>query len=263
MTTGLPSSNNFWLLSLIGGILLMFFGVNKIDNNVSIHTERLNEVKKQFEESETALKISDSVLKNQELVISILNSKATSLKESDSLIGVLKKYTSFFENASNELDERNSNDSVSKLAFEIEILKRSRDNYLGYCSIFIGLILFVTGYFHLYKSQVYRDRILFLEYLNLDVKVENCQSCGMSLLDDEKFNKRSNFCSFCFQNDEFILKDISLNEFKVLIEEQLKKKGFSSMERKSFLKKVNRLDRWKTKFNWGNFEENIEKNTEV
>ncbi|WP_062062747.1 zinc ribbon domain-containing protein [Aquimarina longa] len=107
----------------------------------------------------------------------------------------------------------------------------------------IGLIQFI-------KKQVFKDKILYSEYINLKVKHPKCQSCGMYLIDDDKFDKESNYCSNCYNTEGFIDKDISLSKFLEKIEEQLLLKGFKESEIKSRLKKVPNLMRWRKKFDW-------------
>ncbi len=72
----------------------------------------------------------------------------------------------------------------------------------------------------------------------------------MYLIDDDKFDKESNYCSNCYNTEGFIDKDISLSKFLEKIEEQLLLKGFKESEIKSRLKKVPNLMRWRKKFDW-------------
>lgn len=260
MTTGLPSTNNFWLLSLIGGVVLVLFGVGIIDHTPSLYIDYLNEVKSDLKNAEIKLEQSESLLEMRKDTINyIFNKNNVSKNDLIFLEKIVQKDSVRLEKAKRYREDRKEAKLQRELEFEIKKSKRNLNNLLGYISIIIGLILFSTGYYKIYKFQIYRDRILYNDYLNLDVRFENCQSCGMNLVDDKNFDKKSNYCSFCFQDNEFTLKNISFDEFKILVEEQLKKKKIPSNNRKSFLRKLNQLDRWKTKFNWDNFEESTRK----
>ena len=83
---------------------------------------------------------------------------------------------------------------------------------------------------------------------------KNCQSCGMPLKRDEKgggsnadgtINKM--YCSYCYQNGEFIYKGTNVSEFQEYCKQKMMEGGHSSFFSWLFTRGMKRLDRWKTK----------------
>lgn len=250
MTTGLPSTNNFWLLSMVGGILLVFFGISKIDHTHSYLTEQLEYSKNQLSESKNQLEELKNITLNTEIIESLHRKKEITSKEYNIAEKLIKENEAILKTVQEQKLQDESDNKIKELEFKIKKLRTSYYNYIGYCSILFGLILFSIGYYRIFKLQAYRDKILFNEYLNLNVKHEDCQSCGMKLVNDKNFDKKSNYCSNCYQNNEFTTKDLTVSEFKEIVNTQLIAKGINSIEKKNILSKINSLERWKTKFDW-------------
>ncbi len=83
---------------------------------------------------------------------------------------------------------------------------------------------------------------------------KNCQSCGMPLKRDEKGggtnidrSKSTMYCSHCFQNGEFTLPDITLDQMKERVKEKIKEVGFPGFLAGFFTLNIPKLERWKNK----------------
>jgi hypothetical protein len=72
----------------------------------------------------------------------------------------------------------------------------------------------------------------------------------MDLIFDDYFNGESNYCSHCFSNGSFNHPFYSLEDFSILVESQLKLKGFNDKQIQKRLKKLKKLNRWVKKFDW-------------
>lgn len=83
-------------------------------------------------------------------------------------------------------------------------------------------------------------------------KYKTCQSCGMPLKRDpqqggtEKDGSRSAmYCSYCYNNGAFVQPDITLDEMKSLVVDNMKKIGFPGFIARFFTKGMSKLERWK------------------
>lgn len=74
----------------------------------------------------------------------------------------------------------------------------------------------------------------------------------MNFLNDDNFKFDSNYCTYCHNGDHFSNSEISLEDFKVNVGEQLRKKGFNEKHIAKHLKKMHKLRRWRKKFDWTN-----------
>jgi hypothetical protein len=81
---------------------------------------------------------------------------------------------------------------------------------------------------------------------------KNCQSCGMPISKDEngggteKNGERClKFCSHCYENGEFVLPNISLNEMKNQVEIKIIEFGLPKFMAKFFTRNIHKLERWK------------------
>jgi len=81
---------------------------------------------------------------------------------------------------------------------------------------------------------------------------KTCQSCGMPLKKDpngggtEKDGSKSEkYCSYCYQNGEFVAPDITVDEMQTLVIEKLKELKFPGFMAKMFAKAIPKLERWR------------------
>ena len=81
---------------------------------------------------------------------------------------------------------------------------------------------------------------------------KNCQSCGMPLKKDEKGGGSNTdgtisnmYCSYCFENGEFLQPDMTVNEMKDLVKGKMKEMGFPGFMTGFFTKGIPKLERWK------------------
>lgn len=82
-----------------------------------------------------------------------------------------------------------------------------------------------------------------------------CQSCGMPLSKDiqgggtEKNGAKSTlYCSHCYQDGEFTLPHITVDEMKSRVQQKMQEKGFPKFIAKFFSGCVTKLQRWQKKF---------------
>lgn len=85
----------------------------------------------------------------------------------------------------------------------------------------------------------------------------NCQSCGMPLCKDPKGEGGGTsadgkpsykYCSYCYEEGEFLEPDISAEEMQAFVKQQLKDKGgFWKLFAGYFSKGIPKLERWKKK----------------
>lgn len=81
---------------------------------------------------------------------------------------------------------------------------------------------------------------------------KNCQSCGMPLKKDPKGgstnadgSKNNMYCSFCYENGEFLQPDITATEMQIFVKDKLKSMGFPGFLAGFFTKGIPKLERWK------------------
>ncbi len=86
------------------------------------------------------------------------------------------------------------------------------------------------------------------------MKPENfCQSCSMPIDDPalkgaEKDGAKSNdYCTYCYQNGSFVNPNMTLNEMKVLVKEQMEKRKIDSNLISMALNSLPNLKRWRPK----------------
>lgn len=248
MTT-LPATNNLWILLLIGGLIIAGFGFSKQSefgsfleaedlksNELTIKLNRITELSNEIERNDKKIDSLESIPeKNETKINSIINSNNSLIEQFNKELSVTKEKV-----------------NIHSSEFKIKARIYNKNKYEQFVLIIFGSILFMIGLINIMKSQVYRDKILYAEYLDLKVKQNGCQSCGMDLIYDLNFYNKSNYCSYCFDGSEFRNKEITLSEFQILIKEQMKAKGFKDSEIKNHLKKIGNLVRWRKKFNWDN-----------
>ena len=78
-----------------------------------------------------------------------------------------------------------------------------------------------------------------------------CQSCGMPLSKDEKGggtnadgSKNTQYCSHCYQNGQFVLPDISVEQMQVRVREKIIEFGMPGFLSGIFTRKIPKLARW-------------------
>ena len=79
-----------------------------------------------------------------------------------------------------------------------------------------------------------------------------CQSCGMPLKQDPKGSgtetdgsKSELFCSYCYENGEYLQPTITAEEMQVFVYEKLKEMKLPSFLAKLFTRGIPKLRRWK------------------
>lgn len=87
--------------------------------------------------------------------------------------------------------------------------------------------------------------------MDKDKTYKHCQSCGMPLARDEqrggteKNDDRSKkYCSHCYQNGEFTLPDITLQEMRERVRQKLAEFGFPRFLTRLFTRNIDKLERW-------------------
>ena len=86
----------------------------------------------------------------------------------------------------------------------------------------------------------------------MEEKFENqCQSCGMPLKSGEESGTEANgskshkYCHFCYQNGQFTEPNVTLEEFKSLNDERMKKAGVNFILRWLGKMQLPSLERWR------------------
>lgn len=81
---------------------------------------------------------------------------------------------------------------------------------------------------------------------------KNCQSCGMPLSKDdngggtEKDGTRSiMYCSHCYENGEFTLPDLTIDQMKQRVKEKIVEFGMPAFIAGFFTRSIPKLERWK------------------
>ncbi|MCK5416445.1 zinc ribbon domain-containing protein [Candidatus Parcubacteria bacterium] len=85
-------------------------------------------------------------------------------------------------------------------------------------------------------------------------KFKRCQSCGMPFKKDPKGggtnldgSKNNMYCSYCFENGEFLQPNITLEEMEVLVKGKMKEMGMPGFIAKLLTTGTAKLERWKKK----------------
>ena len=80
---------------------------------------------------------------------------------------------------------------------------------------------------------------------------KNCQSCGMPLKRDEKGGgtnadgtRSTMYCCHCYQNGQFVLRDISVTEMQSRVREKIVEFGMPGFVTGIFMCKIPKLARW-------------------
>ena len=81
---------------------------------------------------------------------------------------------------------------------------------------------------------------------------KNCQSCGMPLKRDEQGGgtnadgtKSTMYCSHCYQNGEFVLPDITVEQMQARVREKIIEFGMPRFVAGFFTRKIPNLARWR------------------
>ncbi|WP_416828241.1 zinc ribbon domain-containing protein [Ectobacillus polymachus] len=82
-------------------------------------------------------------------------------------------------------------------------------------------------------------------------KYKNCQSCGMPLAKDElgggtekNGTKSEKYCSHCYMNGEFTLPNITVDEMKARVKQQIVEFGMPKFIATLFTRNIHKLERW-------------------
>ncbi len=86
----------------------------------------------------------------------------------------------------------------------------------------------------------------------MEKKREMCQSCGMPLTQDPSHGgtnadgtKNMQYCSYCYQNGDFLFKG-DVKTFQAHCKEIMIKKGMPKWKAWLFTRGMHRLERWKS-----------------
>jgi hypothetical protein len=81
---------------------------------------------------------------------------------------------------------------------------------------------------------------------------KNCQSCGMPMSKDENGGgtekdgtKRLKYCSHCYQEGEFTLPHLSVDEMKQRVKDKIVEFGMPGFVAGLFTRSIPKLERWK------------------
>lgn len=250
----IPTTNNIWIISLVGGVIMFVYGFSKqqefseLIDNYSAQNELLL-----YELTSTTKELTEllNILKEESAEIDKQIDNYNGKTDVSNLIETLLEYNES-QTKEIELKRKSANKKLdlAQIEFDAKVDFYNRNWTLYFSLTMIGLLLAILGVYNLMKNQFYRDKLLYADYLTLKVKYPNCQSCGIKLENDRHFDGKSNFCSYCYSGEEFSIKNISLDDFKLLVREQMTLKGVKESEIRSHLKKMNGLARWSKGFSW-------------
>jgi hypothetical protein len=81
---------------------------------------------------------------------------------------------------------------------------------------------------------------------------KNCQSCGMPMKRDEHGggtnadgSKNTMYCSHCFQDGKFTVRNITVDDMKERVRGKLKQVGFPGFVASLFTRNIHKLERWR------------------
>lgn len=81
---------------------------------------------------------------------------------------------------------------------------------------------------------------------------KNCQSCGMPMSKDEKGGgtekngqKSAMYCSHCYENGEYVLPTVTVDEMKQRVEDKIVEFGMPRFLTRLFTRNIHKLERWK------------------
>ncbi|NQX70977.1 hypothetical protein HQN90_33075 [Paenibacillus alba] len=85
----------------------------------------------------------------------------------------------------------------------------------------------------------------------METAYKNCQSCGMPLARDEQGGgtekngvKSTVYCSHCYQDGEFTLPDMTVQQMKERVKQKLIEFGFPKFLTGLFTRNIHKLKRW-------------------
>lgn len=80
---------------------------------------------------------------------------------------------------------------------------------------------------------------------------KNCQSCGMPMSRDEKGGgtevdgtKSTMYCSHCYENGEYTLPDLTVDQMKQRVKEKMVEFGMPGFLAGLFTRNIPKLERW-------------------
>jgi hypothetical protein len=78
-----------------------------------------------------------------------------------------------------------------------------------------------------------------------------CQSCGMPMKKAiggtyADGTKSTMYCSHCFQDGKFTVRDITVDDMKERVKDKLKEVGFPGFLTGFFTRNIHKLERWKS-----------------
>ncbi|MFC5650650.1 zinc ribbon domain-containing protein [Paenibacillus solisilvae] len=85
----------------------------------------------------------------------------------------------------------------------------------------------------------------------MEQEFKHCQSCGMPLARDEQRggtekngDKSKTYCSHCYQNGEFTLPGLTLEQMKDRVKQKLIEFGIPKFLTGFFTRNIHKLERW-------------------
>lgn len=249
----LPTTSNIWIIFFISGAFFIYLGINESNQHHKeielLNTEVLDIAKK------STLNTQISLDETRFLGEKIGEVKDDSRISNDVKIEKMQEIMEQINLSKHQVDilNRNSDNAMDILESKIKIKELvfgfNKWIYIG--STVLGFILVVFGFNKLEINQKYRDKLLRAEHIKMKVYSNICQSCSMNLVDDIDHDGLSNFCSFCYTNGKFN-HDLNIDDFKILINDQLVINKFTDKEITKRLKLIDNLRRWVNKLDWKN-----------
>jgi|SRR5690554_1559375 len=213
------------------------------------------ELKKRIEIYHENNGIDEKPVFNDSLIVwtKIIAGTKSSVQESSEITELLSSLTEVrveFDKKEIELENKN----------EILDLKISQEEkVMEWIDIFlpIGILLTFIGFLLWYsKSQFYQDKVLKKQF-DSSKKKSYCQSCGIPLSRDKAYNsltideqEKTIYCSHCYQNNEFVQPELTIEQMKKQISIRCKELGLSKLHTYFFTKDLDQLERWRKKFEW-------------
>jgi hypothetical protein len=206
-----------------------------IFNEAEIHSKKNNEI--------NPLKISDSGY----VFNRTLRGEKVKVNLSDTISNLLKRY----ENKQKEFRLKDSDLDIQRYLLDEKAIIFSNNQDFLYMIAFVGAILLFIGLAFWIEFDIFKDKIIARQNLNLPTYSKNCQSCGIKFNSTTKFGTQNtselnyNYCYDCYVDGKFTDETLTLDEMLKKINSEMKSSKISIIERLFVLSKIEKLDRWK------------------
>ena len=126
----------------------------------------------------------------------------------------------------------------------------SRNSLVRYGVTIVVLIFLALGLARWWRTDQWKEKILFQEYTKALGNDTPCQSCGMRLKFDKDYKEGQIYCHECYDGYDFVDTEMTLKAMKKKIRNRMKTLCFNKWQIWSHTRKLRSYTRWVKQFKW-------------